>query len=274
MKLGLGWCCLGALAMVSCGGTSGSSSVSGTDPASIKAAPAGLSTTVFMDLELVRPDSLATGSGLPSGVSPSFLPAPLAQSGAEAAAPVVLTFTNCRAANGGYINGTIGLAVSGTTTLTYTETFNLTVTPTAAPVTGTPAWSWTYTGTQTLVVTPASSTATVTPAVTATYTAGTAAPRTYLVSGSLVLNWASPQAVSLIGRYEVTRTGVLTVTVTLGPALVWDTTATPACGFPKSGTLTLVLDQVSPLFHDSTSVVFNSPCGDVSIGGANLSLGQ
>jgi hypothetical protein len=274
MKFGPGWCCLAALALVSCGGTSGSSSVSGTDPASIKAAPAGLSTTVFMDLERVRPDSLATGTGLPSGVTPNFLPVPLAQSGTEAAAPAVLTFTNCRAANGGYINGTIGLAVSGTTTLTYVETFNLTVTPTAAPVSGTPAWTWTYKGTQTVTVTPATSNATVSPAITATYTAGTATPKVYLFSGALAVNWASPQAVSLIGTYEVALTGIESVAVTLGPALVWDTTASPSCAFPKSGTLTLVLDLVSPAFHDSTSVVFNAPCGAVSIGGANLNLGQ
>ena len=275
MRFGLGWCGVVALGLVSCGGTSGSSSVSGTDPAAIKAAPAGLSTTVFMDLELVRPDSLTTGSGLPAGVSPSVHAAPLVQSGTEAAGPSVLTFTNCRAANGGYLNGTIGLTVSGTTTLTFTETFDLTVTPTAAPVSGTPAWTWRYQGTQTVALTPGSSTAhVVIPLITATYTAGSAAPKAYLVTGDLDVNWASPQAVSLIGTYAVTLPGAVTITAAFGPALVWDTTATPACGYPKSGTLTLTLAQVSPLFHGSATVLFNSPCGDVSIGGANITLGQ
>ncbi len=279
MKFGYGWCCLAALGLVSCGGASGSSSVNGTSSTSILAAPAGVATTVFMDLQLVRPDELTTGSGFPTGVTSNVPAASLAKSGAEAtpaASPGVLTFTNCKAANGGYINGTIQVAVTGTTTLTYTETFNLTVTPTMAGVPS-PAWNWTYIGTQTVAVTPATSTALVTtplPYIAATYTSGTAAPVVYQFSSSLSVNWSSLQAVSLVGSFEVNRPGVESVTVTLAPPLVWDTQATPPCSYPISGTMALALDQVSPAFTDSTTVVFNSTCGEVTLGGASLNLGQ
>ena len=80
------------------------------NPASVKATPAGVSTLVFMDLELVRPDNLTGASSLPTGVNASL-------------GATTLTFTNRKAANGGVINGTIMVApvVSGGTT-TFTET--------------------------------------------------------------------------------------------------------------------------------------------------------
>ena len=107
MKFAPGCWCLVALGFLSCGGTSGSSLAS---PASVKDTPAGVSTLVFMDLELVRPDNLTGASSLPTGVNASL-------------GATTLTFTNRKAANGGVINGTIMVApvVSGGTT-TFTET--------------------------------------------------------------------------------------------------------------------------------------------------------
>jgi len=178
MKFGPGCCCVVALGFLSCGGTSGSSLAS---PPSVKDTPAGVSTLVFMDLELVRPDNLTGASNLPTGVNASL-------------GVTTLTFTNRKAANGGVINGTIMVApvVSGGTT-TFTETFNLTVTP-AAPVNGvTPDWTWFYRGVQTIAVTTTHATLTIAPdALTATYTDNTVTPaevKAYQISTPTPMTW-------------------------------------------------------------------------------------
>lgn len=274
MKLGMGCGLLVTLGLISCSGTSGSTSVNGADAASIKVAPAGVSTLVFMDLEMVRPDQLTGASNLPAGVTAGASPAAGIAPLALPANPT-LTFTNCRAANGGFINGTITVvqAPAGT----YTETFNLTVTPTAAPVAGTPAWTWVYAGTQVVTVSGTSATLAITAgALTATFTDNSVTPaavKTYEISTPthLALDWTSLSAISLSGSYQVARLATgQSVTVTLLPALVWDATGT--CPYPKSGTLTL--DLVSPGITDHTTVTFSAACGAVTIGGVGLSLGQ
>ena len=76
-------------------------------------------------------------------------------------------------------------------------------------------------------------------------------------------------------RFAVNRPGVESPSPsTLAPPLVRDTQATPPCSYPISGTMALALDQVSPASTDSTTVVFNSTCGEVTLGGASLNLGQ
>ena len=265
MQVGPGCCCLIALGFLSCGGTSGSSSVNVTDPASIKATPAGVSTLVFMDLELVRPDHLTGASGLPAGVNASL-------------GVTTLTFTNRQAANGGVINGTIKVApvVSGGTT-TFTETFDLTVTP-AAPVTGvTPVWTWFYRGVQTVAVTTTHATLDIeSGALTATYTDNTVTPagvKAYQISTPtpMTMDWSNSSSISLAGEYQVSLPAVETVSVTIQPALVWN--ANGSCGYPTSGTLTLDLASATGV-SASITATFKSTCGAVAIGVANLNLGQ
>jgi hypothetical protein len=287
MKLGLGCCLLASLGLVSCAPTGGAS-VNGDNPTDIKSSPAGVSTLAFMDVELVRPDAIAGASGLPTGVTsgedvPGIVPASRSQFTPQAVIPTALTFTNVKAADGGYINGTILQSMTGPGA--YTETFDLTVTPTQAPVSGTPAWTWVYTGQQFVAVTGTSAVVTANTAspnaLTATYTNNGVSPakvQAYLVSTPtpLQVGWnasTSPTAVTLYGEYQVTLPGVETITGTILQAtqLEWD----PAtCVYPLSGTLTLGLTQVSPALTDSTNVVFSSACGQTTIGGASFNLGQ
>ena len=303
MKLALGCCLLVTLGLVSCGGTSGSATVSGTDPASIKAAPAGVSTLVFMDFELARPDNL-TGDNTtwPTGVTPSGglapvikgSPKPLLTPLGNPGGSGTLTFdSTCKAANGGTMTGTVGVSwiFNSQTVTTYTETFNLTVTP--AKVNGvTPAQHWTYTGQQVITVTNVGNdnNAVLTiPSVnglTATFTDNTvpSSPvvKTFTISSpalgtqnALSVSWTNPLGfVSLTGQYTITETvaaaSVYAVTVSAGPSLIWDTTK--SCNYPGSGTLTL--DLTGSLGTDSTTVVFNATCGDMTIAGANFNLGQ
>jgi hypothetical protein len=64
---------------------------------------------------------------------------------------------------------------------------------------------------------------------------------------------------------------VETVSATIQPALVWN--ANGSCSYPASGTLKL--DLVSAVgVSASIAVVFSSPCGAVTLGVANLNLGQ
>jgi hypothetical protein len=218
-----------------------------------------------MDLELVRPDNLTGASGLPAGVNAS-------------PSATTLTFTNRKAANGGVINGTILLApVVSAGTTTFTETFDLTVTP-AAPVNGvTPAWTWFYRGVQTFAVTTTHATLTIAPgALTATYTDNTVTPagvKAYQISTPtpMTMDWTNTSAITLTGEYQVSLPAVETVSVTIQPALVWN--ANGSCSYPVSGTLTL--DLVSAVgVSASITVVFSSTCGAVTIGVANLNLGQ
>jgi len=296
MKLVLGCCLLVTLGLVSCGGTSGSATVSGTDPASIKAAPAGVSTLLFADLELVRPDNLAGNSPLPTGVVvggsvPGLMPglAPQIQTANLTVNPSTLTFTNCKAANGGSMSGTVGVSWSTLTGVTtYVETFNLTVTP--AAVNGVvPNQNWTYTGVQNIAVTTASQTAilSVPTALTATFTDNTVTPtvvKVYHITtpSPLQVDWNDLTRISLSGEYAVAESiganpiYAVSVTISAGTPLLWTTTpvppATTPCGYPYSGTL--ALDLTGSLGTDSTTVVFNSTCGDMTIAGANFNLGQ
>jgi hypothetical protein len=283
MKLGLGCCLLVTFGLIACGGTSGSTSVNGDNPAAIKTAPAGVSTLTFMDIQLVRPDMLTGASGLPTGVGSST---PLVETGGKLVPEIpsqsgsfTLTFTNTTAANGGVLNGTISVGwqtVTGTTT--YTETFNnLTVTPATAV---TPSWSWVYSGVQQIAVTGTTAVITTPSTFTATYTPNIATPATnsayqFTISNStpLAVNWSSLSAVSLQGDYQIALPSVFTVTVDLAPPLIWNTQSTPSCGYPISGTLTLDLNSVT-LGNASTTVVFGSTCGQTTISGATLNLGQ
>jgi hypothetical protein len=284
MKLGLGCCLLVTLGLISCGGTSGSTSVNGDNPNAIKTAPAGVSTLTFMDIELVRPDTLTGASGLPTGVTANGTLSPQVEKitpevGSPAPNPATLTFNNVTAANGGVINGsiTLGWTTSGATT-TYTETFNnLTVTPATAV---TPAWSWVYSGAQQIAVTGTTAIVTTPSVFLASYNPNPVPPNNsstyqFIISSSnpLTVNWTDLSAVSLLGDYQIALPTVFTVTVDLSPALVWNTQSTPSCGYPISGTLSLDLNSAT-LGNATTTVVFGSTCGQMTISGATLNLGQ
>jgi len=268
MKFGLGCFFLVVMGMVSCGGTTGSATLSGDNPAAIKAAPAGVSTLVFMDLELVRPDVLAGDSPLPTGVSLSPPPGLVAQaaSGTQFSPQIPSTrtyyFTNVKAADGGLINGTITVTLGPS----YGETFNLTVT------TGTPGQSWAYTGTQSVTVTGTTATVTVNATAALTDTNIPANDKTWTVTtpSSLNVDWTTLSDVTLGGAYRL-ASGPETITVTLQPSLAWNSTVA-TCYYPFSGTMTL--DLVNGTLTDSTTVVFSSTCGQVTIGGVAFNLGQ
>jgi hypothetical protein len=87
----------------------------------------------------------------------------------------------------------------------------------------------------------------------------------------MTMDWTHTSAISLAGEYQVSLPAVETVSVTIQPAFVWN--ANGSCSYPTSGTLTL--DLVSAVgVSASITVVFSPTCGAVTIGVANLNLGQ
>jgi len=64
---------------------------------------------------------------------------------------------------------------------------------------------------------------------------------------------------------------VETVSVTIQPALLWN--ANGSCSYPTSGALTVDL-VLATGGSAGITVVFGSTCGAVTIGMANLNLGQ
>lgn len=275
MMIRLGFVALVALGLAGCSGSEGSTSVTGTDPASMKIAPAGVATLVFMDLETVRPDLLAGAGTLPGCVT-----------AATAGAVRTYTFTNCTAANGGTLAGTVAVTPvpAPGNPGPYTETYDLTVRGPAGAQP--PTQTWHYTGTQTFTVTYAGTTPTgvalaVAPdGITAAYTdsANPSNDRTYTFQGSLAADPSTPNRVAISGAYTFKRrvnqveTETLTATVAAGDPLVWS----QACrDYPSSGTITLDLVSTT-LGASSLQIQFNAAtlgCGVVSLGGATLNLG-
>ena len=280
MKLLLGCCSLVLLGMAGCGGDSGSTTVTGTDSASLRVSPAGVSTLVFMDLELVRPDMLANPSGLPGTVSasPGAAPAIRPEVSPTLTSPVTLTYSNTPAANGGLINGTVTVAwatAGGTTT--YTETFNgLTVAATVQENGQSATQTWVYTGVQQVAVTGTSAVLTVPGSFSAAFSDSLvpAAARTwtFTVPTPLHVVWDSPlTTISMTGEYAFSTPSVGTVSVTILPALSW---TQGVCRYPDAGTLTLALASATPGNDATTTVTFDATCGQVTLGGATLTLGS
>ncbi|MDR3670511.1 MAG: hypothetical protein P4L36_06695 [Holophaga sp.] len=269
MKIGLAMGSLGILgilALADCAGTSGSVSVSGTDPASLRAAPAGTSIFVFMDLEGIRPDQLqnAVPANLPECVQ------------AEAAGgTTTFSYNQCKAANSGVLTGTT--AVTGPTagtggTQTYTQTFNLTVTTTLP---GNATQVWTYTGSQLVTFNGAVarvSLANPAAPIRAVFTdrATPANNRTYAFTPSLTENTGDATRLTMSGGYTLAGDNgdTITGTISAGNPLVWIPTA---CKYPSSGALTLNL--VGNAGTDQTTASFASGCGNLNVGGATVALG-
>jgi hypothetical protein len=256
MRVGLGCCSLLALGLVSCGGNTGTVTLTGNDPAAMRTAPAGVATLVFMDLEALRPDILASASSLPNGITLSG---------------GTYTFNGATAANAGAMTGTIAVAVAGGT---YTETFDLTVTSVLAATATTPATTqrWSYQGIQVVTVSGDRAQVRVTPTFTTAFTdsATPANDKSYAFTASLDESWTSnPVRATLTGTYAFSRTGETISGAIAADPLVW----TPAtCDFPSSGTLALTLVSTAT-GTDATTVSFDAGCGQVNIGGGTLALG-
>jgi len=261
MKVGLGVCALLTLGLIACGGATGSTSVTGDTPAALRMAPAGVATFVFMDLEALRPDLLATSGTLTNVV----------KSG-PVAGVTTYTFNKYTASNGGTAAGTISVSVSGTT---FTETFNVTVTSNLAATATTPATTqvWTYTGTQEVTVTGTSATVSVAPSLTVAFTdsATPANNKSYAYTANLGENWTgtTPASFTLTGTYAFTRTGeTISGTIAGANPLVWN-----SCAYPSSGALALGLVS-SATGTDSLNVGFGPACGQATIGGTAVTFGQ
>lgn len=269
MKLPMGLSLLATLLVLGCAAKSTESGVTGTDPAAMRNAPAGVATLVFMDLQTVRPDALPTQVALPpNGEAMALVAAATAPSCATSTvAGNVTTYTfNCKAANTGSLTGTLAVTTtkSGTSTV-YAEVFNLTSTIDASH-------KWQYTGNQTITVGNAIGTLTVTAQnpITAAYTdsAVPANSKSYAFTAALSGNWATSGRFALTGSYGFARTGeTITVAISQADPLVWTT----GCDYPSSGTLGLTL--VDSFGTATTSAVFGPTCGQVTIGGGTLSLG-
>ena len=260
---------LGILGLTGCGGVSGNASVSGTDPNSIRNAPAGVSVLVFIDLESIRPDQVQSGggAGLPAGVTVS-----------AAAGVTTFTFTKAAAADGGVLDGTVtvtGPDLQGGTA-SYTETFNLTSTTTLpGPVTQT----WTYKGAQKLSFNGTSATlALADPAkpILAAFTdsATPAKNKTYQFSlNNLNVSVADPARLVFSGGYGLVGDNgdIITCAITQGDPLVWTISGPSPCQYPTAGGLALALTSTNG--NDETTANFNAGCGSLVVNGVTITLG-
>ena len=274
MKLGLSCCTLVLLGVIGC--ASGSSDVTGTDPASLRLSPAGIASLQLMDLQAIRPDRLASGN-LPAWIDP-----PTSSGGTT-------TYTcNARAvaANAGAMSGHLDVVADVTTTpgsTIYTEKFFLDVTSTNQ--------RWEYRGWQVVTVTPTGTGSAATfqadpdPANALTLTLWDTVHNTskaYLFTPSLSQvatgPAGSPTSVTLSGTYKiapvVATPTFLDITGTISPSVVW--TPSTCATYPNQGTLNLTVhipsDPTSPA--GTATVTFGPACSALSIDNSPITLGS
>jgi predicted secreted protein len=263
MRLGLSGLALAALMLVACGGTSGDTQVSGTDPESIQSSPAGVATLQFLDLMALRPDMVASGTTLPAGITAST----------PGAGVTRYTFAGFTAANTGSISGTVDVTQSGNA---FTEIIHLTVFPASG---SSATWKWTYDGTQ-VVTTSGSTQATysVSQPIVLVYTATAASPnpandKTYTYTPEQTVTWTGSGALSvtLTGSYTVAQTLPAAEAKTIACTVSVPLVVTPtACRYPAAGTLNLAASAPS---NSTATVSFGPACGQVDFNGASLALG-
>jgi len=262
MKAGLAIGSLGLLGLLACAGASGSASVNGTDPASIRNAPAGAALLIFLDLELIRPDQLQAGAS--ADLAPG-----ITYSGAGASA----TYTfDTRAANEGALTGTVtvtGPVAGGLPS--YTEAFNLTVTTALA---GGATQTWTYTGSQQVTLNGTSAKVSLGGAapIRAAFTdsADPSSNKSYAFTPNLALDLGDPARVTLSGGWGLAGSNgdAITVSIAAGAPILW----TPGCRqYPSGGSLALKL--LSRSGNDAAEAAFDQGCGKVKLNGATLGLG-
>lgn len=241
--------------------------VQNTDPASLKASPAGVATTVFADLETIRPDNLAQAGSPNSGITVT----------SSSPSSFTYTFTNCKAANGGALTGTVFVTTSGTGPTTNIAVYDLHVLDTAGG-------AWRYFGTKVVTVDLAAKTAAIAvpPGQTMTVeyqnSADTAKNRTWTYTPDLHADWSNANAITFWGTYAFQQTqpagSTVTVTIPQATALTW----TPDCTtYPTSGIMTLSLPPSSAEIRFNNSITDPSVqhgCGVITINGYALRLGQ
>ncbi len=258
MRIGFALASSGLVALLACGGNGGSVSVSGTDPASIRSAPAGAAVLTFLDLELLRPDQIQGGNP-PAGVT-------LGSAGASS------TFTyNTVSASGGTLTGTV--TVSGGPA--FIETFNLASTTTLA---GGAAQTWTYTGSQKVTLAGGSANVVLADAaapIRAVFTdsSNPANNKTYSFTPNLAADLGNPSGSAMSGSYQLAGANgaIISCDIAPGAPLAFIRSGPGACSYPSSGTLTLSL--TSPGGNDEVTAAFNAGCGNVTLGGKTISLG-
>jgi len=239
--------------------------VQNTDSASLKASPAGVATTVFTDLETIRPDQIAAGTSGSGCISVAAL----------TGSSFRYTFNGCQAANGGLLSGSVTVTTSGTGTVTYSAAFDVTVTEAVG--------TWHYIGTKVTTVNAAAKTATITvPAdqpftVSRVVTADPGKSKTWVYTTSLQADWSNAGAVKFWGTYAFQQTvpagDKLTVTIPQTTPLTWS----PGCAYPTAGVLQLSLPPASAEVRFNTSITDPSVqlgCGVITLNGYRLVLGQ
>ena len=270
----LGWCSLVLVGGVGCGGNSGSATLQ-NDPVAMRAAPAGLATLAFLDLETsLRPDVLPVATALPATGGATGMTAigslPSCVQVSTVGLVTTFSYSHGTGAGSGDLSGTIQatLALPSVGTTVYTQVFNLTSVLDATR-------SWHYQGTQTLTIIGATATVSVVPAtaINVVYSdSGTPAnSRTYVFTPDLNMSWAVPGRFLLNGSYGFVCTGgdSITATIPVGSPLTW----TLGCDYPSSGTLALALS--GPVTGKaSTSAVFGPGCGQMTISGGMITLGS
>ena len=274
MKVALVCCTALSLGLIGCGGASGTTTVSGTSPAAIRSAPAGVATLAFTDIEQLSPAMVSGGASLPTGITAST----------PTAGTTTYTYANVPAANTGAMSGTVSVVQSGST---YTLTYNLAVPSSTiagsseAPVhpeTGAAVTGWTYTGSATLTIVPGNTNAATlsVPGIVAAYTDVTtpANNRTYTFTGNLSATWVNNVSATLSGGYAFAQTlpaNGVSISVAINQPLNWGPFTT--CDFPLAGTLTLTLASGSTTTETATAI-FTSTCGQLTLNGATLKLGH
>ena len=275
MKARVIGCILAVAGLVGCTTKSSGNTVVNDDPVLMRSSPAGTATLGFLDLEAsVRPDALPTVIALaPQGAALGLSAKGTGQSclvSSIVGNVVTYTFSNCTAASTGALNGTLvaTLTLPSAGTTVCTEVFDLVSALDATR-------SWRYTGTQTVTIAGTAATVTGVPltAIHAVFTDSTtpANNKTYVFTPALTVNWATAGQVVLDGSYTFAREGAETITVTLPPSdpLVWNA----ACSFPVSGTLAIALTGPAT-GSASTTAIFGPTCGQMTLGGGTISIGQ
>ncbi|MBI1752807.1 MAG: hypothetical protein HY014_14575 [Acidobacteria bacterium] len=239
--------------------------VQNTDAASLKASPAGVATTVFTDLESLRPDSIAAGSSSGGCVTVSTL----------SPSSFRYTFTGCLSANGGIMTGTVTVTASGTGTVVNNALFDVVVTDAIG--------AWHYAGTKIITVNTSAKTASLTMpegqpfTVSRQVTADASKNKTWAYTTSLQADWSNANAVKFWGTYAFHQTqpagDTVTVAIPQTAPLVWS----PGCAYPSSGVLSLSLPPAAAEVRFNASITdpgVSLGCGVLTINGYRLVLGQ
>lgn len=239
--------------------------VQNTDAASLKASPAGVATTVFTDLESIRPDSIAAGSSSGACATVSVL----------SPSSFRYTFNGCPSANGGTMTGTVTVTASGTGTVVNSALFDVVVADAAG--------SWHYAGTKIVTVNASAKTATLAIpggqpfTVTRQVAADASKNRTWTYTTSLQADWSDANAVKFWGTYAFHQAQPAGDTVTVAIPQATPLTWSAGCSYPSAGVLNLSLPPASAEVRFNASITepgVQPGCGVVTINGYRLALGQ